>query len=114
MPSIDYQTLRQTVVIEEVLDLLEFIPSERKNDQVRFPCPILKSKSPGSRSYCANLIRNTCQCFTCCAKGNQLALSSQARSLPLHAAAIDLCSRLHLDVLVLGQKSPSSTEKRNP
>jgi DNA primase len=98
MPSIDYQALRQTATIQQVLELLEFIRSERANDQVRGPCPIHRSQSPDSRSFCANLTRNAFQCFSCSAKGNQLDLYSQARSLPLYEATIELCQKLQIDI----------------
>lgn len=98
MPSIDYQSLRQTVTIQQVLDLLEFTPSERENDQLRGPCPVHRSKSSQSRSFCASPTRNAFQCFTCGAKGNQLDLWSQANRLPLYEAAIHLCERLQLDI----------------
>jgi DNA primase len=98
VPSIDYQALRQTVTIQQVLELLEFIPSEGANDQVRGPCPVHRSNSPDSRSFCANLTRNAFQCFTCGAKGNQLDLYSQVRSLPLYEVAIELCQKLQIDM----------------
>jgi DNA primase len=98
MPSIDYQALRQTVTIQQVLELLEFSPSSSAGDEFRGPCPIHRSKSPDSRSFCAKLTRNAFQCFSCGAKGNQLDLWRQATSLPLYEAAIDLCKKLQIDI----------------
>jgi len=97
MPSIDDQMLRRTVTFEQVLDLLEFIPSEREDDQVRgpspFPIDIIQS-----RSFCANLTRSACQCLSCGAKGDQVDLWSQSDSLPLDEAAVDLCVCLQIGI----------------
>lgn len=114
MPSINYRALRSSVTIEQVLELLEFVPSANMGNEVRGPCPIHRSKTPQSRSFCANLARNAFQCFSCGAKGNQLDLWSQVRSMPLYEASIDLCRTLQIKPPTLGSDLPSQTEKRNP
>jgi DNA primase len=97
VPGIDYAELRRRIGIAEVLALCHFEPTERLGDQVRGPCPIHGSTSPGSRSFSANLKKNNFRCFKCGATGNQLDLWVAISKLPLHAAALDLCARLRID-----------------
>ncbi len=98
MPSIDFPAVRAAISLQSVLELLGFVPSERRGDQLRGPCPIHKSKSPQSRSFSAKLARNAFQCFTCKAAGNQIDLWSLTQSLTLFDAATDLCNRLQIAV----------------
>lgn len=117
MPSIDFAALKGAVPILAVLDLLKFAPVERSGDQVRGPCPVHGSSSPASRSFSANLKKNTFQCFRCRAAGNQLDLWAAAQKLPIHAASLDLCRRLGIAVPQKGRdSSPTASgwaEKRN-
>ena len=94
MAGIDYAELRAVVTIAQVLELAGFVASEASGDQVRGPCPVHRSSTASSRSFSANLRKNTFRCFRCGAAGNQLDLWVAVTKLPLHAAAKDLCSRL--------------------
>jgi len=98
MPGIDYAELRKTASIGDVLNLAGFHAIESSGDQVRGPCPVHDSNSPTSRSFSANLARNTFRCFSCGAAGNQLDLWVAVSDLPLYAAAEDLCQRLGIEV----------------
>ena len=98
MPGIDFQAVRSSVRIAQVLDLLEFVPPDNHQDQVRGPCPLHRSTSPRSRSFSANLRGHTYRCFKCGSAGNQLDLWSAATGLPLHQAAADLCQRLGIPI----------------
>ncbi len=118
MLSLDYQLIRELVSMAQVLDLLHFVPSERRGDQVRGACPLLhqESNSPKGRTFSANLRKNCYKCFKCGSSGNQLDLWAAATKMALHPATIELCNRLALDV---PEKPPTSrrtakTEKRNP
>jgi DNA primase len=71
---------------------------ETSGDEVRAPCPIHGSTSPTSRSFSANIRKQTYVCFKCGAAGNQLDLWVATSKLPLHEAARDLCDRLGIDV----------------
>lgn len=82
----------------QVLELLGFVSHERSRDEVRGPCPVHGSKSPKSRGFSANLARNVYQCFRCGSAGNHLDLYAAATRQSLFAAAIDLCTRLGIDV----------------
>jgi DNA primase len=97
MPGIDFAELRSRIQILRVLDLAEFVVVTRLGDQVRGPRPIHGSSSTHSRSFSANLRKNTFRCFRCGATGNQLDLWVAITKLPLHEAAIDLCARLGLE-----------------
>jgi DNA primase len=96
MPSLDFAAIRRAVPIARVLELLQFVPTERRGNQLRGPCPIHGSTSPNSRSFSVNLAKNAFRCFTCGASGNQLDLWSLATKLPLYEAAIDFCDRLQI------------------
>jgi DNA primase len=98
MSGVDYAAVRSAVSMQQVLDLLGYVPALWQGDQVRGPCPIHHSKSAESRSFSADLERNAFRCFSCGAQGNQLDLWCQTQSLPLFEAALDLCRRLEVPV----------------
>jgi DNA primase len=98
MPGIDYARVRLQIEIAVVLDLIGFQPVESSGDQVRGPCPIHGSTSPMSRSFSANLEKNTVQCFKCGAAGNQLDLWMAVSKLPLPDAARQLCVQAGIEV----------------
>jgi DNA primase len=120
MPGIDFAELRLRIRMEQVLERAGFEIVSRMGDQVRGPYPIHGSSSPRSRSFSANLRRNTFRCFQCGAKGNQLDLWVAISKLSLHKAAVDLCARLCVELPYIRRrkgafaKDGSGTEKRNP
>ena len=97
MPGIDFAEVRARVSIRQVLELVGFQATEQTGDQLRGPCPIHGSTSPGSRSFSANLTHNSFRCFKCGAQGNQLDLWIAISKLPIHKAAADLCERLGIE-----------------
>lgn len=102
MPAIDFRQLRADIAMAEVLDLLGFVAVERKGDEVRGRCPFHESAAYGKhRSFSANLRRHLFHCFKCGAAGNHLDLWARASQQPIHAAALDLCARLHKEVPIL-------------
>lgn len=116
MPSIDFAAVRHAVRMAHVLELLRFEPTERRGDQVRGPCPIHISTRPQSRSFSANLAKNTFRCFVCGAAGNQLDLWCQATRVSLFDATVDLCNRAGLSVPTLpgskrGPRHPLNREE---
>ena len=98
MPGIDFSLLRNQVSMAQVLDLLDYVPTRRLGDQLRGPCPVHGSNSPRSRVFSANLSKNAYRCFGCGSAGNQLDLWVAVQSVNIHAAAIDLCERLGVQV----------------
>ena len=94
MSGVDYQAVRAQASLAEVLELLGFVTSETSGDQFRGACPLHGSPSRDSRSFSANLAKNTYRCFGCDSAGNQLDLWMAATKQPLYQAAIDLCQRL--------------------
>ena len=97
MPSLDFKAIRTAISITQVLEIVGFVTVEQSGDQVRGPCLIHGSTSPDSRSFSANLRKNTFQCFKCGAKGNQLDLYVAVTRLPLHEAALQLCEQAGID-----------------
>ena len=99
MAGIDYRLLRGQVGIAAVLDLLGFVPLQRRGEQVRGPCPLYPAacgRCPADhRCFSANLRRNAYRCFRCGSCGNQLDLWAAARGQPSYQAAIELCAKLN-------------------
>jgi DNA primase len=110
MPGIDFRLARSQVRLVEVLELVGFVPTWRRGDQVRGPCPVHASRSPGSRSFAAHLGRGVWHCFRCGAGGNALDLWAAVTRQPLHTAVIDLYSRLVREVPWL----PRPAARRRP
>lgn len=98
MPGIDFGLLRRQVTLAPVLELVGCRPTTRVGPQVRGPCPVHGSSSRRSRSFAAHLERQCWHCFRCGAGGNALDLYMAVTKLPLYAAALELCERLHLPV----------------
>lgn len=103
MPGIDFEVIRREVTMQQVLDLLDFQPVSRTGDQLRGPCPVHESSSPGSRSFSVNLSQNRYYCHKCGSKGHPLELWAAVNDLPIFEAAKDLCQTLHRDVPWLNQ-----------
>ena len=114
MSGIDYSALRRQLRLERVLELLAFVPAARRGSQLRGPCPVHGSRTPQSRSFAAHLGWHGWHCFRCGAGGNALDLWVAVTRLPVYAAALDLCRRLHLDVprLPAGRPRPSRSPPR--
>jgi DNA primase len=110
MPGIDFRLARSQIRLREVLELAGFVPSWRCGDQVRGPCPVHASQSPGSRSFAAHLGRGVWHCFRCGTGGNVLDLWAAVTRQPLHAAVIDLYGRLGREVPWL----PQPAARRRP
>jgi DNA primase len=98
MPGIDYRAARVQVRLAEVLDLLDFVPRQRRGDQMRGPCPVHRSATPTSRVFAAHLERNIWHCFRCGRGGNALDLWAAVSRQPLYLAVLDLYQRLGREV----------------
>jgi hypothetical protein len=95
--GVDFQSVRSQTSMQQVLELLEFDPVEARGDQLRGACPVHRSTSSSSRSFSANLSKNTFRCFKCQAQGNHLDLWAAATNQKLYDAAVDLCQRVHIE-----------------
>ncbi|MCH7726774.1 MAG: hypothetical protein IH991_09880 [Planctomycetes bacterium] len=73
--------------MHDVLDLLGFAPVSTRGDQLRGSCPIHGSSSSQSRSFSANLAKNSYRQFKCESDGNQLDLWAAATGQSLHCFA---------------------------
>lgn len=109
MPTIDYHLVRSRICMERVLNLLQFQPYRRLGDELRGPCPIHGSTSERSRSFAANVAKNTFRCFSCGASGNQLDLWVAICQLPMYEATLDLCQHLAEEVPFLGHGTPQKS-----
>jgi len=107
MPAIDYRRARAQLRLADVLELIGYQPRWRQGEQWRGPCPLHGSRSATSRSFAAHLGKNLFHCFRCGAGGNALDLWAALSRLPLHAAVLDLCQRLHQAVPWLDTPKPT-------
>jgi DNA primase len=98
MPGIDFAVVRQRVSLAAVLRRLGFQPTCVRGPQLRGPCPVHRSRRPGSRSLAVHLERGCYRCFRCGSQGNALDLWAAVHGLSLHAAAVNLCETLGVEV----------------
>lgn len=96
--EIDFQQLRSQVNIQQVLELIGFVPAACVGSRLRGPCPIHKSRYPRSRVFSVSLLHNRYRCFKCHSAGTQLDLWAELHDLTIYAAAKDLCRRLGMPV----------------
>ena len=101
MPGIDLKQVRREITIQQVLDLLCFVPTARRGARVRGPCPIHGDGRPQSRVFSVHLGYHRYHCFRCHAAGTQLDLWAAVHGLSMYAAARDLCQRLGIPILYL-------------
>jgi DNA primase len=101
MPLLDFRQARQEIRLAEVLRLLDWRARARSGAQVRGPCPVHGSTSPGSRSFSAHLGRNLWRCFVCNASGNALDLWARATNQELYPALQVLYQQLGRPVPLL-------------
>jgi DNA primase len=112
MPAIDYRRARGQFPLADVLALIGYEPRSRQGQQGRGPCPLHGSRSATSRVFAVHLGKNLYHCFRCGAGGNALDLWAALSRLPLHAAVLDLCERLHHPVPWLDHVQPSSRQSK--
>lgn len=98
MPGIDLRLLRREITIQQVLDLLGFVPTARCGARLRGPCPIHGDCRPQSRAFSVHLECHRYRCFRCHSAGTQLDLWAAVQNLSIHAAARDLCHRLGIPI----------------
>ncbi len=98
MPGIDLKQVRSQITIQQVLDLLRFVPTSRLGSRLRGPCPIHNDPRPRSRAFSVNLCCHRYRCFHCHSAGTQLDLWAAVQGLTIYAAARDLCQRLGLQI----------------
>jgi DNA primase len=112
MPGIDFREARARLPLAEVLHLVGFQPRSRGGQPLRGPCPVHRSRRPTSRSFAAHLGKGVWHCFVCGAGGNALDLWVALTKQGLHAAVLDLCSRLGRDVPWLLPRARSQVRSR--
>lgn len=110
MAGINFRALRGDIGMAAVLNLLDFVPTQRYGGQLRGPCPIHSPKGARGRSFSAHLERNAYRCFRCGSSGNQLDLWAAVTRQPLHQAAMDLCAKLNRPVPWLPSRRTNGTK----
>jgi DNA primase len=98
MPGIDLRQVRRKITIQQVLDLLGFVPTARHGPRLRGPCPIHGDSRPQSRVFSVHLGCHRYRCFRCHSAGTQLDLWAAVHNLSIYAAAGDLCHRLGIPI----------------
>jgi DNA primase len=98
MPGIDLRQVRREISIQQVLDLLDFVPTTRQGPRLRGPCPIHSECRPNSRVFSVHLGCDRYRCFCCHAAGTQLDLWAAVHGLTIFTAAADLCRHLGIAI----------------
>jgi DNA primase len=98
MPGIDLRQVRREISIQQVLDLLGFVPITRRGPRLRGPCPIHGSSRPRSTIFSVHLGCDRYRCFHCHSAGTQLDLWADVQDLSIYAAAEDLCHQLGVPI----------------
>jgi len=98
MPGIDLRQVRREITIQQVLDLLGFVPTARSGLRLRGPCLIHDDSRPQSRVFSVHLGFHRYRCFRCHSAGTQLDLWAAAHGLSIYAAARNLCDRLGIPI----------------
>jgi len=107
MSRLNYAAIRAQIPIRRVLELLDWKPTRRRGDQWRGQCPLLCSSGSNRKPrFSVHVSRHLFQCFTCHHCGNQLDLWAAATTKPLHPATLDLCHRLGVEPVTLGNPQP--------
>jgi DNA primase len=112
MPAVDFREARARLPLAAVLHLLGFEPRSRWGQQLRGPCPVHRSRRPTSRPFAVHLGKGAWHCFVCGGGGNALDLWAAVTRQDLHAAALDLCSRLGRDVPWLSSRAGRQVRSR--
>ena len=119
MSRLDYRALRARISILQVLDLIHYVPAERRADQWRGPCPLCHSHRPDKpkqqqsrrdrhRCFSVNVAKNVFRCFSCHRSGNSLDFWINLTGLPLYEATQDLCDQLKLANFTANQQRQDS------
>jgi len=98
MPGVNYREVQSRVPMARVLELLSLVGRGASGDQMRGPCPVHSSPSPGSRSFSVQLTRGVCRCFKCGFAGNQIQLWAALKGMTVYEAAVDLCRQTGVEV----------------
>jgi hypothetical protein len=114
MPAIDFAQVRRQVSMEQVLVLLNFLPSRRRGSCLRGPCPIHRSSTPQSRIFWVDLSTRRYRCFRCGSAGRQIDLWAAVHGLSAHQSAEDLCNRLGLPIPWLSSPYPAEPPSSPP
>ena len=85
MPGIDLRQVRVQITMQQVLDLLEFVPTARVGFRLRGPCPIHGSRFARSRVFSVSLLHHRYRCFKCHSAGTQLGLWAAVHDLSIYA-----------------------------
>ena len=98
MPGVDFERVRCSVSMSQVLEWVGFRPGHQSGDQWRGPCPIHGSESARSRCFSVNIATRRYQCHRCGSFGNHLELWAAVHGMTVYEAAIDLCRRASVAV----------------
>lgn len=102
---IDFQALRERIPPIEVLRWMDWKGWKEVSGEYRGPCPVHGSHVPTSRSFAVGPV--SCYCHRCRWRGDAIDLYAWWRHLPVYEAAIELCSRLYLEVLYRPAQRPT-------
>ena len=98
MPGVNFPAVQSLVPMAKVLELIGFVATGVRGDQLHGPCPIHRSKSPRSRSFSVHRTKGVCKCHRCGFSGNQIQLWAELHGKTVYEAAVDLCRQAGVEV----------------
>lgn len=98
MPGVDFQAVRSMVSMQQVLELLGFVPTAARGPQWYGDCPVNHCSNRRGRSFSVNVAKHNYRCFLCGSQGNQLDLWAAATKQDLYDAAVDICQQKNVEV----------------
>ena len=105
MPGVDFEVIRTSIAMAQVLDWLGFVPVRRSGSQLRGACPVHQSDLRKRTSFSVNLATNRYRCFPCGSFGNQLELWAAVHNKSVYEAALDLCARAQMNIPWIERRS---------
>ena len=103
MPGIDFQAVRFMVSMQQVLELLGFVPTTTRGPQAYGVCPVRGCCNRRRRPFSVNLAKQNYRCVQCGSQGNQLDLWAAATKQQLFQAAVDLCHQKNIELPWIGR-----------
>ena len=98
MPGIDFDAIRREITMEQVLDLIGFMPTRRNGHQWYGYCPLDDCSATRHRAFSVNVAIRVYCCHECESKGNHIQLWAAYTQMSVYPAAIDLCRTLGREV----------------
>jgi hypothetical protein len=97
MPGVNFRSVGEQIALRDVLRLWHCGARVVRGDQGRGPCPV-RGSNPQGRWLSVDGRLGRYHCLVCGSRGNALELWSAVRGVNPHAASVELCRLLGIEV----------------